>query len=157
MNGRSQRPARRAAAALLAVSAAALAILTAIPAVREANLSVSRTSEIRIPKRKLAPFARQFVSNLPILDVVAENDVLPGPEEAPAPAVLRVFDRAGENRLRVLLPDDLPQATVEAVREALTRLFARLEIAPDVIIERCHLEPPLEKLRRVRRLFTGGA
>ena len=108
MNGRSQRPARRAAAALLAVSAAALAILTAIPAVRETNLSVSRTSEIRIPKRKLAPFARQFVSTLPILDVVAENDELPGPDVAPAPAVLRVFDRSGENRLldrpRALLP-----------------------------------------------------
>lgn len=66
-------------------------------------------------------------------------------------------EQTGENRLRVLLPDDLPQAAVEAVRQALTRLFARLEIAPDVIIERCHLEPPLEKLRRVRRLFTGGA
>lgn len=62
-------------------------------------------------------------------------------------------EQTGENRLLVLLPDHLQEAAAEAVCVALRNLFDRLDIAPDLVIERRLLEPPLEKLRRVRRAF----
>lgn len=100
--------ARRISIALLAVSAGVLTVLIAIPAVRESDLSASRMSTYRIPKRKLAPFAREFVSTLPILEIVIAEDSIPPPQGEPIPALMRVFDRAGENRLtdapRALLP-----------------------------------------------------
>lgn len=66
-------------------------------------------------------------------------------------------EQTAANRLLVLLPEHLPQVTVEAVRLALHMLFARLQITPDLVIEQRRLDPPLEKLRRVRRTFAGGA
>lgn len=104
----SQRTARKSSLALLAVCAAALGVLCAVPAAREMDLSATRTSSYRIPKRKLAPFARQFASPLPILEIVIAEDALPLPEQEPIPALMRVFDRPGGNRLtdmpRALLP-----------------------------------------------------
>ncbi len=104
----SRRGGRRASIGLLGACMAGLAVLFAVPAAREADLSATRMSTYRLPKRKLAPFARRFSSPLPILEIVIAEESLPAPDQVPIPALMRVFDREGGNRLtdmpRALLP-----------------------------------------------------
>ena len=107
----SRRAARRGSRVLLALCAAILAVLWLVPAVRESDLSVTRMSSFRIPKRKLAPFARQFESKLPVLEIVIAADSIPEPGQEPVPALMRVFDRPGGNRLT-----DPPTALLPFVR-----------------------------------------
>ena len=95
----SQRTARKGSLALLIVCATILVILWAIPAARESDLSVTRMSSFRIPKRKLAPFARQFESPLPVMEIVIASESIPDPGKEAVPALMRVFDRSGGNRL----------------------------------------------------------
>ena len=100
-----RRTARRVSIGLLGACGAALAVAFAVPAAREADLSATRTTTYRLPKRKLAPFARRFESTLPILEIVIAEESLPNPEDEPIPALMRVFDREGVNR-----PGAMPSA-----------------------------------------------
>ena len=73
--------------------------------------SLARTTTYRLPKRKLAPFARRFESTLPILEIVIAEESLPNPEDEPIPALMRVFDREGVNR-----PGAMPSALLPFAR-----------------------------------------
>lgn len=106
-----RRTARRVSIGLLGACGAALAVAFAVPAAREADLSATRTTTYRLPKRKLAPFARRFESTLPILEIVIAEESLPNPEDEPIPALMRVFDREGVNR-----PGAMPSALLPFAR-----------------------------------------
>ena len=94
--------------ALLAGCVALLGALAAAPKLRERDLSAVRQSVFRIARNHMTEYARNFSSTLPLLEIVVENERLPRPDEDALPALVRVFDRPGTNRLtdmpRALLP-----------------------------------------------------
>ena len=108
----SRRTARKGSRVLLALCAAILTVLWLVPAVRDTDLSATRMSSFRLPKRKLAPFAREFESPLPVLEIVIAGDSIPDPGQEAVPALMRVFDRPGGNRLSDLPTALLPFVTV---------------------------------------------
>jgi len=105
------RPAvRRLSIAGLLGCSALLILLFLIPEIREQDLSAIRTSIFRIPKRKLAPFARELASTLPLLEIVITEDSMPVKNKPPLTALMRVFDSSDTNHLT-----DLPRALLPFV------------------------------------------
>ena len=90
---------------MLAGCLALLGAMAAAPELRERDLSALRRSVFRIPRKQLTEYAREFSSRLPVLEIVMDAERLPRPDAESAPALVRVFDRAGTNRLT-----DLPRA-----------------------------------------------